>query len=160
MDTATRKTILRRFASGIYVVTTRHGDEWSAAVVSWLTQCSFAPPLIAMALKRETGIQALFARSGRAVIHAPATNQAELVQSFFGRTIEWNGALNGSPYRLSDDGLPILPAFPAWVVVERRDALARGDHELVTAEVVDAGIEREVEGDVLSMRDTPWSYGG
>lgn len=49
MDLTHRKTILRKIANGLFIVTSGNQQGVTAAMVTFLTQSSFDPPLITMA---------------------------------------------------------------------------------------------------------------
>ena len=57
MDAALKKSALRLFTYGLYAVTAKHGDEVSAMTVNWISQASFDPPMIMLAVlkARSTG---------------------------------------------------------------------------------------------------------
>ena len=48
--------ILRQIPYGLYIVGVRGNDEgdFNALVLSWLTQCSFDPPLLMIAVRKGT----------------------------------------------------------------------------------------------------------
>ena len=55
MDEDQKKTALRMIPYGIYVLTCEGEDGTvSAATVNWVTQASFKPPLVAVALKADS----------------------------------------------------------------------------------------------------------
>src|SRR5947209_16312513 len=43
---------LGRIPSGLFILTIRHGDAETGMLVSWVQQCSFAPPLVSLAVQR------------------------------------------------------------------------------------------------------------
>ena len=56
MDEAAKKTALRMIPYGMFVLTTKSSDgkNLGAATVNWITQTSFAPPLIAVGVKADS----------------------------------------------------------------------------------------------------------
>lgn len=159
MDEALKKEVLRRITYGLYVVTARSGDEWSAGTVNWLSQAAFAPPLVMVGIKKDSGLHAILHQTGRAAVHILEAGQKDLAADFFRPTQFADGKLNGHACRLDDGGLPILTEIPWHFVVEARDWVERGDHSVLVAEVVGVGKTRDA-GQPLVMRDTGWSYGG
>jgi flavin reductase (DIM6/NTAB) family NADH-FMN oxidoreductase RutF len=55
MDADAKKTALRMIP---YVLTADGSDGIAAATVNWVTQASFAPPLVAVGVKVDSGIHA------------------------------------------------------------------------------------------------------
>ena len=46
MDPEVKKKTLRMINYGMYVLTSKDGDQLDAATVNWVTQASFNPPLV------------------------------------------------------------------------------------------------------------------
>ena len=61
MDNALKKTVLRMFTYGLYAATAKHGSDVSIMTVNWLTQCSFEPPLLVLAVEGGSAALADFA---------------------------------------------------------------------------------------------------
>ncbi len=82
-----------------------------------------------------------------------------LAQDLFKPTVREGDRLNGHPFEPSPTfGLPLLVEPPYWLEAEVREILKLGDHSLVVAEVVEAGVRFEAKP--LVMWDTDWFYGG
>ncbi|WP_018110433.1 flavin reductase family protein [Thermus igniterrae] len=159
MDLEAKKKVLRSFTYGLYVLTARDGEEYAAGTVNWVTQASFQPPLIALGVKRDSRLHALIGRTGRLALMTLAADQKAIAQDFFKPTVQEGGALNGHPFVPSPTfGLPLLTELPYWLEAEVRHLYEGGDHSLVVAEVVEAGVRHEARP--LVMGDTGWFYGG
>ena len=64
MDANTKKTALRMIPYGLYVLTAKGKDDAvAAATVNWVTQVSFAPPLVAVGVKADSQAHALIKES-------------------------------------------------------------------------------------------------
>ncbi len=158
MDPRQRKDVLRNITYGLYITTAAHGDAVAAAGVSWLSQCSFEPPLVMMALRKDGALCALLRRSGRGVVHILGEGQAAVAKSFFGPTKHEAGTINGQPYRL-EEGQPVLGALPWYFHFEVREWVDRGDHAIAVAAVTGAHATGDATAP-LTLRETSWSYGG
>src|SRR5690349_24900516 len=56
MDQDAKKTALRMIPYGIYVLTADDGNgNVAAATVNWVTQTAFAPPLVVVGVKTDSG---------------------------------------------------------------------------------------------------------
>src|SRR3954453_22690405 len=64
MDEAAKKTVLRLFPYGLYAVTATDGAVASGMTANWLTQVSFEPPLVAVAVERDARTLALIRAAG------------------------------------------------------------------------------------------------
>jgi len=158
MDRALRKEVLRKLHYGVYVVTAREGEDYAGALITWLSQASLEPPLVMMALRKDSRVYELLRSSGRGAAHVLAHDQKALAADFLKATRVEDGKLNGHPFRL-EEGLPILTEVPWYFRFEAREWAEGGDHGVLVAEVVAVGKNAEAEAS-LCLRDTGWSYGG
>jgi flavin reductase (DIM6/NTAB) family NADH-FMN oxidoreductase RutF len=159
MDPQARKKTLRMFSNGIYVVTSRSGNRYGVATVTWLSQASFNPPLIMAAIRRESNVFKCLAESRIAAIHVLGCNQQELGAKFFRPTRMTDGLLNGEPFVEGKSRAPILTNMPAYVECMVREIVdTGGDHAVVILEVADADCRAQVPP--LTIAASPWEYGG
>ncbi|GGN05899.1 flavin reductase [Thermus composti] len=159
MNAEAKKKVLRSFTYGLYILTAQDGEEVAAGTVNWVTQASFTPPLVALGVKRDSHLHALIERTGRLALMTLAEGQKAIAQDFFKPTQREGQALNGHPFEPSPTfGLPLLTELPYWLEAEVREMVKLGDHSVVVAEVVEAGVRYEAKP--LVMWDTGWFYGG
>ena len=160
MDPAAKKIALRAINYGLYVLTAADGDECAASGVNWLSQASFDPPLVMVGLNADSGAAALVARTGAFAVNVLAEDQLEIGKAFFRSTSVEGGAINGHRFEVGPaTGAPLLHAVPYWFEARVTDTVARGDHTVFVAEVVDAGV-RDEGATPLLLRSTGMNYGG
>lgn len=158
MDEAAKKTALRMIPYGLYVVTARHGDDISAAAVNWMTQVSFQPPLIAVGLKNDSATLAHVKGSGQFAVNVLGTGQKDIAFAFFKPTQVEGDLVSGYPFETKTTGAPLLLDAPAWFECRLTDLVERGDHAVVVAEVIEAGVRRESRP--LTLAECGVYYGG
>ncbi|MDM7323540.1 MAG: flavin reductase family protein [Thermus sp.] len=159
MDLEAKKKVLRSLTYGLYILTAKDGDDYAAGTVNWVTQASFTPPLIALGVKRDSRLHELIQRTGRLALMTLAQDQKSIAQDFFKSTVREGNTLNGHPFEPSPTfGLPLLTELPYWLEAEVRHLFAGGDHSLVVAEVVEAGVRQEAKP--LVMWETGCFYAG
>lgn len=147
MDEATKKTALRMIPYGIYVLTARGADgTLAAATVNWVTQSSFKPPLLAVAVKEDSSAHALVKASKSFALNVLGKGQQKLAFSFFKPAIVEGNRLSGEPFRAGVTGAPLLESAPAFVECRVVNAVEGGDHTLFLAEVVEAGVAKAPGG--------------
>ncbi len=160
MDQAAKKHALRQITYGLYVLTAAHQDEVAAGTVNWLSQASFEPPLVMVGVKKDSRLHELIERSGQFAVNILAAGHKDLAAAFFRPTQVEGDRINGQPFEPGPKtGAPLLLAAPAWFEARVVDKVARGDHTVFVAEVVEAGV-RDPEARPLVMWDTGWFYGG
>lgn len=158
MDAAAKKTILRRFPYGLYAVTVADGDERNAFTANWLTQVSFEPPMIGVAVENEGHSIALIRRCGVFTVNLFATGQRELA-GHLGRSFARNPRkLDGLAHHPGANGCPILDDALGWLECRVTGEVPAGDHTLFVAEIAEVGVLRD--GETLTMAETGFRYSG
>lgn len=158
MDDSAKKTALRMLPYGIYVLSAREIDGTPhAATVNWVTQTSFSPPLVALAVKSDSGVYAALKASRKGVLSLLGKGQVGVAFTFFKPVTVEGAKLSGEAVHDSPGGAPILDSAAASLDLEVVEIVETGDHHIFVAEVVDAAVSRPIEGRpdeaVLEMKD-------
>ena len=53
LDLEAKKVLLRKIPHGLFICNVREGDEINGFTASWVTQGSFVPPLVVMAVRSD-----------------------------------------------------------------------------------------------------------
>jgi len=158
MDASLRKEVLRKFTYGLYILTAEHAGQAAAATVTWLSQASFEPPLLMVAVKTGSSVHAVIEKAGAFAVHVVGADQQEIAAAFFQPAEMGNGSLSGYSYVPGDaTGAPLLIDLPAWVEAQVVERVVKGDHTVLVAEIVNLGM-RNPDMVALALRDTPWKY--
>jgi flavin reductase (DIM6/NTAB) family NADH-FMN oxidoreductase RutF len=148
------------FTYGLYVAASAGPDGPRAATLSWVTQVSFEPRLVAVAVRKGTGIHDAILSSGRFALHVVGQEQVDFAKAFFKAAQAGPSEIGGFKFTLSERGVPVFDAAPAWLECEVAESGCQGgDHAIVIARVVASG-NRSPSTLGLALRDTPWHYGG
>ncbi len=147
MDEAAKKTTLRMIPYGIYVLTADGGDgDIAAATVNWVTQTSFAPPLVAVAMKADSGAYATAKKAGTFALNMLGKGQQGPAFAFFKPAAVDGNTISGEPFHAGGNGAPILDNAQASAECKVVEVVEQGDHHIVVAEVTDANVAKEPEG--------------
>ena len=161
MDEDAKKTALRMIPYGMYVLTSKSqdGQEVSAATVNWLTQTSFAPPLVAVGVKGDSTAHAHITDTGVFAVNVIGKDQLDTAFTFF-KSLEREGdSIGGQAFVAGPEtGCALLTNAPAWWECKVVSQLDQGDHTLSLGEVLDAGTRAEDQ--TILMRDHNLNYGG
>ncbi len=147
MDDAAKKITLRMIPYGIYILTADGGEgEVAAATVNWVTQTSFSPPLIAVAMKADSGAYAIVKKAGVFALNMLGKGQQGAAFAFF-KPAELDGnKISGEPFHAGANGAPILDCAHATAECKVIDVVEQGDHHIVVAEVTEAHVAKPPEG--------------
>ena len=159
MDPKIKQKTLRLLSNGMYVLTSGHRTRYAAATVTWVSQASFKPPLIMVAVRKDSTLFSCLRDSRVAVLHILDRRHKNFAQKFFTRSKAHADPLNGEPFSEGKTGAPVLKSLPAYLECEVIDIREEyGDHATVILEVVEAVLHKSVRP--LSVADSPWEYGG
>jgi flavin reductase (DIM6/NTAB) family NADH-FMN oxidoreductase RutF len=156
-----RAEALNLLSNGIYVLTAATPDAIHAATVTWVSQVSFQPSLLLVALRRNSHLAQAVRKAHRFAINILSQDQLEVAERFF---THYTGPLEGTPspewpFRLTLGKCPLLTDGMAWVECKLvAEPPSPGDHALMLGEVSGAGVRRQAPP--MTLHDTPWSYGG
>jgi flavin reductase (DIM6/NTAB) family NADH-FMN oxidoreductase RutF len=160
MDPAIKKTALRMISHGLYLLTVQGQGRYNASTVSWLSQASFDPPLVMVGVRADTLTYTILEESRQFAINMLAVGQTEMAQTFFKHAEHEEDRLSGYAFEPGPaTGAPLFLDAPAWFECKITDIVKRGDHTVVVAEVVEAGV-RDPGAAPMALRDTAWHYGG
>jgi flavin reductase (DIM6/NTAB) family NADH-FMN oxidoreductase RutF len=157
MDADAKKTALRMIPYGLYVLTAENEGQVAAATVNWVTQTSFAPPLVAVALKTDSGAYKLVKQTKAFVLNMLGPDQGKMAFTFFKPAQKDGDRISGHAFKPGGTtGVPILMDCPAYLECKVAEIAERGDHHTVIGEVVNAGLAKPIAGRpdeaVLHMR--------
>jgi flavin reductase (DIM6/NTAB) family NADH-FMN oxidoreductase RutF len=129
----------------VSVVTVGLGGAENGLTVSWLSQVSFDPPLVMIAVDRlHYSVKPLQA-SKVLVVNLLEKGQAKLAGHFAKQSMEGESKLAGFPTREAKSGGAILEVALAWLDCELVQEIPAGDHLLFIGKVIDAGVRGEGE---------------
>lgn len=158
MNGEARRKILRKIPYGLYILGLAEGGKFHAMVGSWLSQCSFEPPLLMLGIKKGSYSHRMMEHHPYLSINFPRKDQKKLVESFFRPHEAKNGKFGEVSFHLGKNGAPVLDEAIAHLECRVRQIVPGGDHDIVIVEVVESEIREDAE--TLTMKETGWHYGG
>jgi flavin reductase (DIM6/NTAB) family NADH-FMN oxidoreductase RutF len=158
MDLDTKKTVLRMIPYGLYVLTSgSEGGNSAAATVNWVTQVSFEPPLVVVAVKVNSHIYNVINEKRAFGLNILGKDHGDLAFTFFKHAEIIGGTIGGQPFHYGVTGVPILENVPAFAECNLVDALEHGDHAVFLGEIVNIGQTQELQGRpdeaILKLKD-------
>lgn len=109
MDADAKKTALRMIPYGIYVMTADDGKGGvAAATVNWVTQSAFAPPLVVVGVKTDSGAYQIVKSTRTFALNMLGKDQKGLAFTFFKPAAVADGKISGQDYKKGATGAPIL----------------------------------------------------
>jgi flavin reductase (DIM6/NTAB) family NADH-FMN oxidoreductase RutF len=144
MNEQAKSDLLNKLTYGLYVVTAATGDDRGGMLITWVTQASFDPPMVAVAVQTGAHTTGVMKQSGAFALNFMADEQRKEAGRFgqeyakvgdkLGKVGHHSGAATGSP--VLDDAIGHLECrITGW--------LNGGDHDVALAEVVAAEVARD-----------------
>ena len=158
MDENAKKKALLMIPYGLYVLGAAHGGKSTVATVNWVTQTAFAPPLVVVGIKKDSGSHAMVKDSGKFTLSFLESGQKKIATSYFKHVEPQNGKFGEFAYENGVNGCPIISDAAAAVECDVVGFYELGDHSVVVGKVTEAHVKRDAEA--LTMKETGWNYGG
>lgn len=165
-------TVLEKLTNGLYIVTsrkkaiemeTRNEDYLAAGTISWATQSSFEPPMVTIAVQKESDLAETIAKADQFSLHVLGMDQKEMVKDFAkeSKVDRIRQKINGYDFHNGQStNLPILNGTIGYLECELKNQINnQGDHLLFIGEVIGGEIHKE-EARPLYEWKTGMQYGG
>jgi flavin reductase (DIM6/NTAB) family NADH-FMN oxidoreductase RutF len=138
MDEAQRQlaAALGRVPSGLFVLTARRGEAETGMLTSWVQQCSFEPPLLTVAIRKERPVARWLTTSAEFTLNILDHTQTDMV-AHFGRGFDLGQpAFEGLEVTRPEDAAPVLQEAVAYLVCRVVGHHPTGDHDLFLGQVI------------------------
>ena len=151
--------VLEHFACGLHALTVKHDGEEHGMTASWVSQASFHPPMIVVAVENRSKAVGMIRDAHHFALSVLRAGQRDVAEKL-GR------ASAGAPNKLKGiktkpaptSGVPVLADALGWVECRVVATLPSGDHTLVLGEVLEAAVEHQ-DAEPLTLREAGLEYG-
>ena len=141
---------------GIYVLTTGKGTDINGMIASWVTQVSYEPPLVLVAVHPNRRTHPLIKDTRAFALHVLASDQKAFLARFKGP--DPRAKFEGLKWHEGSTGCPILSECVAFLECRLTDSYQPGNHTLFIGEIVDGGVINS--SPVLTTIDYSGTYTG
>lgn len=150
------KECLDKFSYGVYIVTSKYENKLAGLTCAWVTQVSFSPLLVAVAIGKTRYTHDIILKSGIFVIHILSEEQIELARHFglqSGRNID---KFKNIDYELDTTGAPILKNAVGWLKCKVYACYEAGDHTIFVGEILEGKVQCEEKNLLTFRRSDYW----
>jgi flavin reductase (DIM6/NTAB) family NADH-FMN oxidoreductase RutF len=147
---------LGQMTYGLYVITAGQGEHIGGMIASWVSQISYSPPLIMVAVHPNRYTHELIQNYEGFALHILDQDQKDFLRRFKGPgpAAKFSG-LNWSP---GITGAPVLADSPAFIECQVITSLSPGNHTLFIGQILQAALKRETT--LLTSLDYSGMYVG
>ncbi|WP_020538327.1 flavin reductase family protein [Lewinella cohaerens] len=140
--------LLNKLIYGHYIVTalkpgdelkTREKDYLAAGTVNWLSQLSFEPPMIGVAIGLKAELNETIDYSEHFTVHLLKEGQEDWIEKFSGNSQIAEGKINGVPFIKKDHAL-ILEGTLGYFTCKVERSINNGDHTLHIGTVISTNV--------------------
>jgi flavorubredoxin/flavin reductase (DIM6/NTAB) family NADH-FMN oxidoreductase RutF len=135
VDTDLDKAI-GRLSGGLYIITATKGDVSSAMLASWVSQASFEPPGLTIAVAKDRAIESLMQVGDRFVLNILEEGKYQsLMKHFLKRFKPGADRFAGVKIQTASNGSPILTDALAYLECQVSSRMECSDHWIVYSQV-------------------------
>jgi len=131
------KAAMRRFATGVTIVTTRTGDTVHGFTVNAFASVSASPPTVLVCVNRAARAHPIIAKSASFCVNILGLEQQALAEAFM--TAEPHERFVGVAHRTGASGSPILDGVLAYVDCAVDQEVTSGTHTIFFGRVLESG---------------------
>ena len=124
---------LKRFATGVTVVTVAGGSRAHGMTASSFASVSLEPPLVLVCLDKSSTTRSLILEHGTFAVNVLGGDQEHVSRRFAKRGTKPFEELTHSP---GVNGDPLLDGAIAWIECEVHQIVEAGDHDIVIGKVI------------------------
>ena len=133
------RDVLRLWASGVSIVTTRRAGGIQGITVSSFTSLSLDPPLVLVCIEKRARCHDAIAAQRCFGVNILSAGQADLSDGAAGRRGVEGSWLAAAPHRTEVTGAPLLAGALAWLDCALEATHPGGDHTIYVGRVEAAG---------------------
>lgn len=139
IDTQLQRKILGHFATGVTVITTRHGDEMHGMTANAFASLSLNPPLVLVAVDKRAQMHQQLQTARCFAVNILDASQEGLSQRFAKPGPKDFGDI---AWRAGETGSPLFEHSLGWLDCQLHSVLPGGDHDIFVGQIV-AGDHRD-----------------
>lgn len=160
MDQKAKTKALQLIPYGLYVIGSKGSQEINGMTANWLTQVSFHPPLVAIAVEQSAHTRQLIDEGKVFTVNimGKGPDTQPILEKFVQPQQRVGDKLGDVEFYTGLTGAPILKSAVAFLECEVREVIDTGDHRLYIGEVVEAGVHQD--GPAIEIHELGWHYAG
>jgi len=139
------RQVLSRFATGVTIVTTHHGETMHGLTVNSFCSVSLEPPLVLVCVDKNAQSHDLIKQGGNFAVNFLTVAQEALSRLFSANHLSAAERFAGIPFHPEMTGAPVLDESLGWLDCKLFAAYAGGDHTIFVGEVMALGQSRREE---------------
>src|SRR5665213_2649106 len=137
VSTDSFKAAMKRFATGVTIVTTAHDGSIHGFTVNAFASVTAEPPTVLVCVNKTARAHPLITESGAFCVNILALEQRPVAEKF--TTGEPQERFQGIAHRAGPSGSPILDGVLAYVDCSVEEEITAGTHTIFVGKVLESG---------------------
>ena len=134
---------MRRFASGVTIVTAGTDEQQAGITVSAFSSISLDPPVVMVAINTASSATPIILQAEHFAVHILSREQ-EILSERFSQSLPWSEKVDGTTWRTGKSGAPILEGASTIVDAMLIRSLVIGTHTVMFGHVIDIAMQPDV----------------
>lgn len=139
-ELTTQDILFRSLSNGVYIVTVQEEGQSNGVTTPWVTQLSYDPPMVMVAISPLRKCHEMITNSGQFAVNVLASEQVDVASRFGLTTGREMDKFEGVDPERTPAGNPLLSNVVAYIDCELVKTVAVGDHSLFVGEVIGAEV--------------------
>jgi flavin reductase (DIM6/NTAB) family NADH-FMN oxidoreductase RutF len=140
------RSVMRRLAGGVSVITAGKGDDITGMTVTSLTSLSADPPRLLVSINRQASSFALIERYRLFGVNILGSDQQELAARFSNGRLTARERFEGVEWFVGSSGVPLLGQSLATVECQVEEIIERHSHGIVVGRLLSFELSHRLSG--------------
>ncbi|MEJ2234944.1 MAG: flavin reductase [Syntrophobacterales bacterium] len=139
-ELTTQDILFGSLRTGVYIVTVQDEGQINGVTTPWVTQLSYDPPMVMVAISPLRKCHEMITNSGQFAVNVLSSGQVDVASRFGLTTGHEMDKFEGVVPARTPAGNPLLSNVVAYIDCELVKTVAVGDHSLFVGEVIGAEV--------------------
>jgi flavin reductase (DIM6/NTAB) family NADH-FMN oxidoreductase RutF len=140
------RSLMRRLAGGVAIITAGHGDEISGMTVTSLTSLSATPPRLMVSINRQASSFSLIERYRAFGVSLVGSDQLALAERFSNGSLRGRQRFDGVAWSRGASGVPLLTRALATVECQAEEIIERHSHGIIVGRLLSMELSHQLSG--------------
>ena len=140
------RSLMRRLAGGVVVITAGRGDEITGMTVTSLTSLSASPPRLLVSINRQASAFPLIERHRIFGVSILGSDQQALADRFSNGRLRGRQRFEGAAWTAGESGVPLLTKALATVECQAEEIMERHSHAIIIGRLLGMELSHRLSG--------------
>jgi flavin reductase (DIM6/NTAB) family NADH-FMN oxidoreductase RutF len=140
------RSVMRRLAGGVVVITAGRGDDVTGMTVTSLTSLSASPPRLLVSINRQASSFPLIERHRIFGVNILGSDQQALADRFSNGRLKGRERFEGAAWTAGASGVPLLTKSLATVECQVEEIMERHSHAIIVGRLLDMELSHRLSG--------------